>query len=73
MNYNTDRTQYVVFSRIREFRAGRVEQRESMHCLRGTPLGLCLRVIVNEKLLNFEKTTYSVPSVLLLSMVKQLI
>ena len=33
---------------------------------RGTPLGLCLRVIVNEKPLNFEKSTSSVLSVLLL-------
>ena len=24
-------------------------ERESMRCLRGTPLGLCLRIIVNEK------------------------
>ena len=38
-------------------------QREST---RITPLGLCLRVIVNEKPLNFEKSTSSVLSVLLL-------
>ena len=38
-------------------------ERESM---RVTPLGFCLRVIVNEKLLNLEKTTSSVLSVLLL-------
>ena len=34
--------------------------------MRVTPLGFCLRVIVNEKLLNLEKTTSSVLSVLLL-------
>ena len=38
-------------------------ERESM---RVTPLGFCLRVIVNEKPLNLEKTTSSVLSVLLL-------
>ena len=38
-------------------------ERESM---RVTPLGFCLRVIVNEKLLNLEKTTSSVLSVLFL-------
>ena len=27
------------------------------HCLHGTPLGFCLRVIVDEKPLNLEKTT----------------
>ena len=37
-----------------------------MRCMRRTSLGFCLRVIVNEKTLNFEKTTYSVLSVLLL-------
>ena len=35
-------------------------------CLRGTHLGFCHRVIVKEKTLNLEKTTYSVLSVLLL-------
>ena len=35
-------------------------------CLRGTPLGFCLRVIVNERPLNLVKTTNSVLSVLLL-------
>ena len=35
-------------------------------CMRVTPLGRCLRVIVNEKRLNLEKTTSSVLSVLLL-------
>ena len=34
--------------------------------MRLTPLGFCLRVIVNEKPLNLEKTTSSVLSVLLL-------
>ena len=34
--------------------------------MRVTPLGFCLRVIVNEKPLNLEKTTSSVLSVLLL-------
>ena len=38
-------------------------QKESM---RVTPLGFCLRVIVNEKPLNLVKTTSSVLSVLLL-------
>ena len=38
-------------------------ERESM---RVTPLGFCLRVIVNEKHLNNKKTTSSVLSVLLL-------
>ena len=48
------------------FPAGSVElhyrerERESM---RVTTFGLCLRVIVNEKPLNLEKTTYSVLSV----------
>ena len=35
-------------------------------CMRVTPLGFCLRVIVNEKPLNLENTTSSVLSVLLL-------
>ena len=34
--------------------------------MRITPLGFCLRVIVNKKPLNLEKTTSSVLSVLLL-------
>ena len=34
-------------------------------CLRGTPSGFCLRIIVNEKPLNLEKTTSIVLSVLL--------
>jgi len=38
-------------------------QRESMRVI---PLGYCLRVIVNKKTLNLEKTTSSVLSVLLL-------
>ena len=40
-----------------------ITERESM---RVTHLGFCLRVIVNEKPLNLEKTTSSVLSVLLL-------
>ena len=35
-------------------------------CLRGTPLGFCLKVIVNEKLLNLEMATSNVLSVLFL-------
>jgi len=34
--------------------------------MRLTPLGFFLRVIVNEKLINLEKTTFSILSVLLL-------
>ena len=34
-------------------------------CLRVTPLGFFLRVIVNEKTQNFEKTTSSVLSVII--------
>ena len=34
--------------------------------MRVTPLGFCLRVIVNKKPLNLEMTTFSVLSVLLL-------
>ena len=40
-------------------------ERESM---RVTPSGLCLRVIVNEKPRNLEKTTSSVLSVLLINL-----
>ena len=39
-------------------------QTESRESMRVTPLGFCLRVIVNEKTLNLEKTTYSVMSVI---------
>jgi hypothetical protein len=35
-------------------------------CMRVTPLGFCLGVIVNKQPLYFEKTTYCVLSVLLL-------
>ena len=79
---NTDKTIDVVFSGFRGFsftitlrqkpkgvqRRQRwiTRQRESMRCLRGTPLGLCLRVNVNKKTLNLEKTTSSFLSVLLL-------
>ena len=38
--------------------------------MRVTPLGFCHRIIANEKPLNLEKTTYSVLSVLFLSMVQ---
>ena len=38
--------------------------------MRVTPLGFCQRIIANEKPLNLEKTTYSVLSVLFLSMVQ---
>ena len=78
---NTDRKIDVVFSRLNGFsftiilrqkpegvpRRQRwiTRQRESM---RVTLLGLCLRVIVNEKLLNLEKTTSSVLSVLLINL-----
>ena len=34
--------------------------------MRITPLGICLRIMVNDKPLNLEKTTSSVLSVLLL-------
>ena len=40
--------------------------------MRVTPLGFCLRVIVNEKPLNLEKTTSGVLSVLLLIYAKNL-
>ena len=46
---------------------GIIRQRESM---RVTPLGFCLWVIVNEKPLNLENTTSSVPALLFLSMTK---
>ena len=39
-------------------------ERESRRCLHGTPLGFCLRVIVNENPLNLEKTTFSVQSII---------
>ena len=37
-------------------------------CLHGTPLGSCLRVIVNEKPPNLEKTTPSVLTVILIKL-----
>jgi len=37
------------------------------HCLCGTPLGFCLKVIVDKKPLNLEKTASGVLSVLLLT------
>ena len=39
-----------------------------LHRLRETPLGFCLRVIVNEFHTNLEKTTYSVLSVILINL-----
>ena len=36
----------------------------TQRCLRGTSLGFCLSVIVNEKPLNFENTTYDALSVI---------
>jgi len=47
-------------------------QRESMRCLLGTPLGICLKLIVNKKTLNLEKTTSSVLSVILINLQPQL-
>ena len=44
----------------------KTEREPVLRCMRVTSLGLCLRVIVNEKPLNFEKTTYNALSVLLL-------
>ena len=64
----------VVFSRFRGF-SFTITQRSYnwlsfcpliQRGMRVTPLGFCLRVIVNEKTLNFEKTTSSVLSILLL-------
>ena len=43
------------------YKTERERERERM---RVTPLGLCLRVIVNEKSLNLEKTTLSFLSLL---------
>ena len=78
MKTNTDRTLDVVFSRFRGFSFTitlRQKPKGVTHMLslclviqRGiciTPLGFCLGVIVNEKLLNLEMTTSSVLSVLL--------
>ena len=39
-----------------------------LHRLRITPLGFSLWVIVNEKHINLEKTTYSVLSVILINL-----
>ena len=36
--------------------------------MRATPLGFCLRVIVNETYINLEKTTSIVPSVILINL-----
>ena len=44
----------------------KTERRPVLRDMRVTPLGFCLRVIVHENLLNLEKTTSSVLSVLLL-------
>ena len=77
MNNNTDRTLDVVFSRFRGFsftitlrQKPKWVRRRLSFCLviqrgmRVAPLG-CFRIIVNEKLLNLEKTTASVLSALL--------
>ena len=79
INNNTERTLDVVFSRFRGFlftislrQKSKGVTRILSPCLviqrsmRATPLGFCLRVIVDEKPLNLEKTTSSVLSVLLL-------
>ena len=80
INNNTDRTIYVVFFKIlgtsftitwgrsqKELRKCCFElQDRQREWMRLAPLGLRLRDIVNEKLLNLEKTTKSVKSVLLL-------
>ena len=72
MDNNTDKTLNVVFSRIRGFsftitqwqKPKRVTRMLSLclviqHVMQVTPLGYCLRVVVNEKHLNLEKTTTS--------------
>ena len=79
INNITDRTLDVVFSRFRGFsltlnlrqRSKGVTRMLSLclviqRCLRGTHLGFCLRIFVNEKPLNLEKTISSVQSVLLI-------
>jgi len=40
----------------------------TQRCLRGTSLGFCLSVIVNEKPLTFENTTYNVYLLLLINL-----
>ena len=80
----TDRALDVVFSRFRGLsftltlrqkpkgvprKQRRITiQRESMHWLCGTPLCLHLKVIVNEKSINLEKTTSSVLSVIFINL-----
>ena len=76
---NTDRTLDVFFSRFRGFsfiltirqRPKVVTRMHSLclviqRCLRGTPLGFCLRASVKENPFNLEKTTSSILSVLFL-------
>ena len=73
---STNRTLDVVFSRFNCFsftitlRQKPKEVTRVLSCnsrsMRVTPLGFCLRIIVNEKPLNLEKKTFSVLSVLLL-------
>ena len=76
INNKPDKTLYVVFSRLKGFsftenlwqRPIDVTHMLSLclviqRCLLGTPLGFCLRVIVNKKPLNLEKTISSVISV----------
>ena len=54
---------------VRRITRQRVETRESvLRRLNVTPLGVCLRVIVNKKPLNLEKTTSSVLSVSLINL-----
>ena len=76
---NTDITLDVVFSRFMGFsfritmRLHGVKRMRSLcpviqRGLRGTPLGFCLIVIVNEKSVNLEKTTPIVLSVILINL-----
>ena len=51
---------------LRSYANAALNNKTESESMRVTPLGFCLRVIVNEKLLNLEKTTSSVLSVLLL-------
>ena len=60
INNNTDRCQML------SFQGPKVAHALSQSCLRRTPLGFCLRVIVNEKPLILGKTTSIVLSVFLL-------
>ena len=76
INNNTDTALNVAFSRFWGYNNPEAEACRSyehafslfliQRCLRGTPLGFCLRVILKEKPINLEKATFSVLSVLLL-------